>query len=559
MGSILQNSYLLRAKTASGVILFLFVTAHLMNHAAGLFGPEALEQGQRIRMIVTRSWLGAGALAAAAAVHVLYALGRLSERATMRLRAWEMAQVALGFAIPVLLIPHVAATRLAHELFGVIDTYDYVLARLALGGLWATQTALVLVVWTHGCIGLHYWLRMRPCYRRAAPVLFGLAVALPTAALAGFASATRELLPRIADATGLTEIQIQSNWPDPVAETALFSYADDARLAFALSVVAAVAVFFGRSTVERLGRRLRITYADGPVVLAPVGPTLLEISRMNNVQHTSLCGGRARCTTCRVRIIKGLDDLDPPEELESNSLRSIRAPDDVRLACQLRPTGPLTVQRLVSPKQAARASAPTRGGGVERTMVVLFMDTRGFTRLSKGRLPYDVVFVLNELFDAMVPAVQKQGGVVEKYLGDGLMAYFGRDSAPEDACRAALEAARGMDLALDRVNEHLRRDLGEELKIGVGIHVGGLVLGAIGHGDTASDTIVGETVNTASRLESLTKDLGGQLVISEEVARLAGLPLEGVERHVAPIRGLPEPIGVCVFRRGRDLPQLTGA
>ncbi len=560
MGSFLQIAYVQRAKTAAGLVLFIFVAAHLLNHALGLFGSEVQSQGQAIRLSVTRSPLGAGILIAAAAIHVLYALARIADRATMKLRSWEVTQIVLGFSIPILLIPHVVGTRVAHEMFGVIDTYDYVHARLALGGLWVTQTALVLIVWTHGCIGIHYWLRLKRAYQRIAPVLFALAVMVPTAALAGFVASTRELLPRIIDGMELIEVQIQTNWPDPLAEAELFSYASNARLGFAIAVIAAVLVFFGRALLERMGKRVKIIYTDGPAVSAPVGPTLLEISRMKNVQHTSLCGGRARCTTCRVRVIKGMSGLEPPLPLEADSLRSINAPDDVRLACQLRPTTPLTVQRLVAPKdQKVAPGGRSRKGGVERTMVVLFMDTRGFTRLSKGRLPYDVVFVLNELFAAIVPAVEENGGVVEKYLGDGLMAYFGRESAPEDACRAALAAARDMDLALERVNAHLRRDLGEDLKIGIGIHVGGLVLGQIGHGDTASDTIVGETVNTASRLETLSKDFGGQLVISEDVAKRAGLPLEQLTRHIAPIRGLPEPIGVYFMERGRDVPSLEPA
>ncbi len=560
MGSFLQNQYVQRAKLAAGLVLFVFVATHLMNHAAGLFGPQALEIGQSWRMGFTRSALGAGILIAAATIHVLYALARISERATMRLRRWEVTQIALGFAIPILLIPHVVGTRVAHELFGVIDTYDYVLARLVLGGFWLTQTALLLVVWVHGCIGIHYWLRLNPWYQQIAPVLFGLAVSLPTAALAGFAASARDLSPRIVDEMILIELQIQTNWPDPVAEEQLFAYASTARMVFGLAVIAAILIFFGRGVLDRMGRRLKITYTDGPTVSAPIGPTLLEISRMNNVQHTSLCGGRARCTTCRVRVVDGLETLTSPGQLEADSLKSIKAPGDVRLACQLRPTRPLTVQRLVAPKEERpRPGGPTRRSGEERIMVVLFMDTRGFTRLSKGRLPYDVVFVLNELFGAIVPAVEQAGGVVEKYLGDGLMAYFGRDSTPEAACRAALAAARGMDLALDQVNQRLRSDLGEDLKIGIGIHVGGLVLGEIGHGDTASDTIVGETVNTASRLEALTKEYGGQLVISEEVAKRAGLPLDQMERHIAPIRGLPEPIGVYVLRKSREAPMLEAA
>lgn len=557
MNSILENPYVLRAKTAAGVVLFLFVMAHLLNHAMGLFGPEALEAARSIRTGVTRSTLGSAILIAALVCHILYAIARILSRATLRLKGWEIGQIALGFAIPILLFPHLVNTGVAHRLFGVIDTYDYVLSRLALGGAWFTQTLLVLVVWLHGCIGIHYWLRFKPWYQRAAPFLLCAAVALLTAALAGFVAATREILPRILDEMMLIEVQIQTNWPDPLTEDQILDYADYAQMGFVSAVASVVLIFAGRSVFSRLGRRMRIRYVDGPTVSAPVGPTLLEISRMNNVQHTALCGGRARCTTCRVRVLSGLDSLDEPEPVEAKSLHSIKAPADVRLACQLRPSNPLTVQRLVAPKEEKVQA--TGGGGVERTMVVLFMDTRGFTRLSKGRLPYDVVFVLNELFGALVPEVERAGGVVEKYLGDGLMAYFGRDSAPEAACRAALSAARGMDLALEQLNQRVRRDIGEDLKIGIGIHVGELVLGEIGYGRTASDTIVGETVNTASRLEALTKEFGGQLVISEEVAKRAGLPLEQLERRVTPIRGLPEPIGVYTLDRGRDLPELAPA
>src|SRR5207237_3081717 len=108
--------------------------------------------------------------------------------------AWEAAQLALGLAIPPLLAFHIVGTRFAHTLYGVTDSY----ARTVLS-LWhlnpsagARQTLVLLVAWAHGCIGIHFWLRLRSWYRPVAPVLYAVALLLPAVALLGFAQAGRE-------------------------------------------------------------------------------------------------------------------------------------------------------------------------------------------------------------------------------------------------------------------------------------------------------------------------------------------------------------------------------
>ncbi|HYD98997.1 MAG TPA: adenylate/guanylate cyclase domain-containing protein, partial [Alphaproteobacteria bacterium] len=166
-----------------------------------------------------------------------------------------------------------------------------------------------------------------------------------------------------------------------------------------------------------------------------------------------------------------------------------------------------------------------------------FADLRGFTQLADGKLPYDIVFILNRYFAAMGRAVEAAGGQVDKFIGDGVMALFGLEGDAEAACRKALDAARGMAEQLDDMNRSLAGDLREPLRIGIGIHVGPAIVGEMGWGRTVNLTAIGDSVNTASRLEALTKEFRCQLVVSEDVARRAGLPMDRCETHEIAVRG----------------------
>jgi adenylate cyclase len=278
---------------------------------------------------------------------------------------------------------------------------------------------------------------------------------------------------------------------------------------------------------------------------------------MHGIPHASVCGGRARCSTCRVRVEKGAGGLPAPTFPEVITLDSIAAPANVRLACQIRPQQALTVTRLLRPGQTGPQAATVQeadAAGVEKLLAVMFLDLRSFTQLSQSRLPYDVVFILNEFFAAAGSAIHAQGGWIDKYLGDGLLAVFGQTHGVEVGCRQALRAARAIDLALDHVNAKLRAEIGRPLEVGIGIHAGPLLLGRIGFGEAIDLTVVGNAVNVANRLEALSKDKGFQLVLSADVARHAG-GLEGVgKRFTATVRGIDAPLEVVGFARGRDLP-----
>jgi adenylate cyclase len=339
----LRGNSLQRLRLASGLVLFTFAATHFLNHALGLAGLEVMHQAQQIRTAVTRSIPGTIILAAALATHIGLALHKLLRRQTWRLSRWESVQILSGLAIPFLLFPHIINTRIAHTFFNVEDSYLYELVRL-----WpesaVVQTTLLLLVWTHGCLGLHYWLRLSDGYVRVAPVLLVLALAVPILALAGFAVAGRTTGEIMSDPQALNTLKMRSNWPNADDSATLAWLRIGARLGF-LAVVAGIAAIF---IVRWMGRTLRqakvqITYVDGPTIRLASGKTLLEASRSAGVPHASVCGGRGRCSTCRVRIVEGLDKLPAATGAEAITLDSIEAPPNIRLACQIKPTASLTV------------------------------------------------------------------------------------------------------------------------------------------------------------------------------------------------------------------------
>jgi adenylate cyclase len=549
-----------RLRLASGLVLFVFVATHLANHALGLVGIDAMMAMQDARKAVTRTWIGSGVLLAAFAIHIGLGLVRIARRRTWRMPAWEALQIASGVLVPFLLVPHVAFNRGAAVLVGTNDTYVFELSHIWPDFAWP-MVALVVVAWLHACVGLHHWLSLTPGYGRVQPWLLAVAVALPVSAIAGFTVSGREVAARLSVPGAYDQLTAAVRAPGDASAQTLVALNDRGRLAFLALLLTAVSVPVVRTLRGLTGPRINVRYRAGPTVRTPPGATLLEISRANGVPHASVCGGRARCSTCRVGIEGGAASLAPPGAAEAETLARVGAAPNVRLACQIRPTADLSVTRLVNPQ----VSLPVQGftspqsQGVERTLAVLFFDARGFTELSEKRLPYDVVFILNRLFAEVGEAIGAEGGHIDKYMGDGLLALFGGGEMdePSNACRAALRAAHGIDLALERLNHDLATELGRPIAIGVGIEIGPLVVGRIGHPATAALTVIGSTVNTAARLEAMTKEKGCQVIVSEEVMICAGRVDHGFMRETVAIRGLAAMRDIVMVPRGRDI-SLTG-
>ena len=296
-----------------------------------------------------------------------------------------------------------------------------------------------------------------------------------------------------------------------------------------------------RELWERRAGVVRLDYDERRSVAQPTGLTILEMSRIAGIPHASVCGGRGRCSTCRVRI-GGRDRAKLPEASaeEQKVLARVGAPANVRLACQLRPPpGHYRVTPLLpasaGPVEAYRRQPQAHGG--EHYVAILFADIRGFTSISEGKLPYDVVFLLNRYFRATGQAIEAAGGRLDKFIGDGVMAIFGLNSEPQVACRQALDAARRMAAALDDLNEAMSGDIDQPLRIGIGLHSGPTIVGEMGYARATHLTAIGDTVNIASRLETLTKEYAVELVVSQELLDRAGIDLAAYESHDVEIRG----------------------
>jgi adenylate cyclase len=540
-----------RVRLASGLVMFTYVTLHLANHALGLVSLDAMESGRVYFLALWRNPLGSLVLYSAWTAHVALAFWALYQRRTLRMPFWEATQLGLGLAIPPLLVSHIVGTRLTWQVYGVEDAYS----RVALV-LWSLspqnghrQILIVVIAWVHAMIGLHSIAKLRAWYPRAAPWLLGVVVLIPTLAILGFVSGGRQAAELARDPVVRAQMLWHGRAPLRPSEVATLDRVRAAALSGYATVLCAVLVARGlRSVIQRRRGMIRVTYPDGRRVIVPLGLSVLEISRYARIPHASVCGGRGRCSTCRVRVLAARPQ-SLPGDAESRVLRRLGVPDDVRLACQLRPTSDLTVTPLL-PATATAADGRPGGGhtGREQEVVVLFADLRRFTRLAEHRLPYDVVFFLNRYFEAVGGAVQRSGGVANQYTGDGVMALFGLDTGPEEGCRQALTAAGEMVRSVATLSEALAADLAEPLRIGIGIHTGPAVVGRMGYGEALYLTAVGDTVHVASRLEALTKDYDCELVVSEAVARRAAVSTDGLPRHELTLRNRAEPLAVLVVQ-----------
>lgn len=552
-------------RLVTGLVLFAYATSHLINHA---FGIRSVETFQAAALFLLKPWqttAGRFILYTAFLVHGVLGLYALYRRRHLRIPAAELWQLGLGLAIPLLLIPHAAAIALGHTVYGLEFGYPRVLYQfwvvspeLAL----PRQYLLLIIMWIHGCIGIRSWLRPKAWYPRASSALASLATLVPVLALIGFTNAGLNLR--------------ESALRDPVAAAryvvarpgtaAAEDYAALMRIidAMSLTYLGLLAATFGfrlaRDWHARRFASIRITYPGGRIVTVPSGFSVLEASRWAGIPHASVCGGRGRCSTCRVRVAAG-EVLDVPAAMERQTLARINAPPDVRLACQLRPTTDLGVDLLVHPMPephagAARFDAAIEGGR-ELEIAALFVDLRESTRLATGRLPYDALFLFDRYIQAVTAAVRQNGGHVTSIAGDGVMSVFGAEGRAADTARDACMAALQIWSAMDSLNTELADELAAPLRVGIGLHIGVAVVGVIGSAEHRSLQFLGDTGNIAAKLEEQTKPLDCTLVASTAtVARVARATTKP-ETTVVSIAG--REIAVAVFRQRDELQDLISA
>lgn len=561
LSELVRGTSLRQVRLVCGVILFSYVVSHFLNHALGNISVDAMEAGIYYHMAFWQFLPVAIVFYTAALTHMGLGIYALYQRRQFRWKTIEPLQLVLGLSIPALVMAHVVGVRLGQTLFGHQKLYPQELYVFFVGSpnrLW-TMTILLVIAWVHGCIGIYFWLRLKSFFTRAAPYLLAAAVLIPTLALLGIYQGGRSVAAeadngewRTHNLTRQFGTAAEGDTLERITGALTIGY-------FGLLGLALVARG-ARALRERRGGMIALSYGNGKTVRVPKGLSVLEASLRHNVPHASVCGGRARCSTCRIRVIGDHGALPEPSQREAFVLTRVGTTDpSIRLACQLRPTSDLSFFQLFTPHTLSangQASTPARIGQ-ERYLVSLFVDMRGSTQLAEKRLPFDTVFIVNRFLGAVSQAVIENGGQPNQFVGDGMLALFGLTADPQTACRQALKAAAGIATHIDELNELLSHDLRQPIRFGVGIHGGEVIIGDIGYRDHIVFTALGDAVNVAARLQDMTKTLACEAIVSEEVRRTAGLADGALPQQEVAIRGRDEPMAVRVVADTRQLSALV--
>jgi adenylate cyclase len=553
-----------QVRLVSGSILFAYLVSHFLNHALGNISLEALALGVNWHTAfwqfppVTFIFYGACIVHSALGIWALY------QRRQFGWKAIEPLQLVLGLSIPFLILAHIVGVRLGQTLYGHEKLYPqelylfFISARQRL----LPMLTVLIIAWVHGCIGLYFWLRLRSFFKRAAPFLLAAAVLIPTLALLGIYQGGRNVIADSNDPVWRHDnLSVQHVGTAPQGDM-LDRITGGMTIGY-VGLLALVLLARGaRAILERRGGMISLSYGNGRTVRVPKGLSVLEASLRHNVPHASVCGGRARCSTCRIRIIGDCSDLPEPSPREAFVLGRVGSADpSVRLACQLKPTTDLSFFQLFTPHTMsanAHASSPTRIGQ-ERYLVSLFVDMRGSTQLAETRLPFDTVFIVNRFLGAVSQAVIENGGQPNQFVGDGMLALFGLASSRQQACRQALRASAQIGKHIEELSEFLSHDLPEPIRFGIGIHGGEVIVGDIGYRDHMVFTALGDAVNVAARLQDMTKLLGCEAIFSDEVRITAGLAADALPEQEVAIRGRNEPMTVRMVGDVRTLSALVSA
>jgi adenylate cyclase len=538
-----------QVRLVCGLVMFSYIFSHFFNHALGNFSYDSMEAWLRFHVWWWRIPIVNFALYAAATTHFLLGLWALYQRRHFRYTVVEITQLVFGLSIPLLIASHLGIVRLGGLLFGrdppiyASPLLAYWVARPYMVGV---QFLVLTIAWTHACIGLYFWLRLKPFFKWAAPFLLAIAVLLPPLAMTGTHRGAHEV----------TERASQPQWRAEhikVVPPAQRSAIEDITLFYfpILYGSAIVLVFVARGVRALLERRrgsITVSYPDRRVRV-PKGLSILETSLRFSVPHASVCGGRARCSTCRVRVVSDRGALPRPSGREAFVLARVGASGNpaIRLACQLRPQSDVAVIPVL-PANVGADFVRNRDRvniGEERYIVSMFVDMRGSTRMAEARLPFDIVFLINRFLEAASQAVIDAGGQPNQFVGDGLLALFGLDVDPATACRQAMRAAAMVASNVEYMNHEFASELQEPIQFGIGIHGGEVIIGDIGFRDHRVFTALGDPVNVAARLQDMTKTLNCTVIVSQEVCKNAGVAPDRLTPTDVSIRGRDQPMTVC--------------
>ena len=259
--------------------------------------------------------------------------------------------------------------------------------------------------------------------------------------------------------------------------------------------------------------------------------TILEASLSAGIPHYHACGGKGKCSTCRVLIHTGSENLSLPTEAEIKLKEKKRFSNKIRLACQTKVIkNEVKVSRIIKDDLDAELYVYKEGCqnnqslGEEKKLVLFFLDIRNFTPFIEKNLPFDVIHILKRLTMLFRKIIKSNSGKIIESAGDGFYAVFGLDEELNRSIKDAIQSANKISHEIDDFNNnYLIEYFGFRLNVGIGIHMGKVIVGSNGFAGDQSLTVMGFPVNIASRLEQATKQLNNNIVISDDVYQLSGL------------------------------------
>ena len=288
------------------------------------------------------------------------------------------------------------------------------------------------------------------------------------------------------------------------------------------------------------------------------GQTILQASLEAGISHYHACGGNAKCSTCRVIVCEGGEYLSPQNELEKKLREKKNFPSDVRLACQAKVIGgDVKLQRIIKDDADLDLyvygdSCDARQGiGEEKELALMFLDIRNFTPFIEQHLPFDVIHLIRRLNVLFNEVIESNNGKIVEFRGDGFYAVFGLDENVSTSVSKAVNAGNELISKVKKLNDnYINKFFDVNIEVGIGLHAGKVIVGEKGVGELRSLTAMGFAVNVAARLESVTKELNNNFIVSENVYTMLDGNIKPAEQKLIQLKGVSKPF--CVRLMGKS-------
>lgn len=298
-----------------------------------------------------------------------------------------------------------------------------------------------------------------------------------------------------------------------------------------------------------------IEYPKEGCVYMQEGQTILDASLSAGIPLFHVCGGKARCSTCRVLVIEGIEFLTPLNAREHLLKDQMNFPPNVRLACQSSLTGgPVKLKRIIQDETdidlyvGNAAGRLTQELGQEKELILFFLDIRDFTPFVESHLAFDVIHIIRKLFSVFQSIIKTNGGRILETAGDGIYAIFGYSQERLKSVQSAVQSGLSILEDLKVMNEdYFITHFDANIQIGIGIHIGKVVSGSVTIGDENRLIVMGLPVNIASRLQAATKDLNNSFIVSEDIYNLLPNPPTDSTPTQLQVKGVSTPLTVYLI------------